>query len=415
MENLKKSTWTRVLCYILIPIFLIILILSVLNVAITSEYGDFNKNQDFVQTENFAMNYLYSIVTDIEYIKEYEKSNKSQSYGKYAEIEESDYSEGRIYYESRNYNDTYIYNNIQYIIINKETNELYTNIRTKNYIQDIEDMKTKDIYWVYEDGNISTNIELMNQDNAKYLISDYQSMEEMQGYKVYTSFDMQALNSTNVFYIQQEVYNLFKGHENAPVYLIPISAICLIAMIIYLCISIGHEKGKEGIVLNGIDKFPYEILFTIISMIIGIVLSIGIAGIEVQIPQKMVISLFLLSYLGSYASGMVLFVTTVKRIKAKQFWKTFLIYKIYAWIKRSLKKSINAITDKTNSNRKIAILYWSFIIITSILISLSGSFFGFLLLIAFWILVFYEILQKTKTNTRCTNGYLSRKARRTFR
>lgn len=396
MENLKKSTWTRVLCYILIPIFLIILILSVLNVVITSEYGDFNKNQEFVQTENFAMNYLYSIVTDIEYIKEYEKSNKSQSYGKYAEIEESDYSEGRIYYESRNYNDTYIYNNIQYIIINKETNELYTNIRTKNYIQDIEDMKTKDIYWVYEDGNISTNIELMNQDNAKYLISDYQSMEEMQGYKVYTSFDMQALNSTNVFYIQQEVYNLFKGHENAPVYLIPISAICLIAMIIYLCISIGHEKGKEGIVLNGIDKFPYEILFTIISMIIGIVLSIGIAGIEVQIPQKMVISLFLLSYLGSYASGMVLFVTTVKRIKAKQFWKTFLIYKIYAWIKRSLKKSINAITDKTNSNRKIAILYWSFIIITSILISLSGSFFGFLLLIAFWILVFYEILQYNK-------------------
>lgn len=396
MEKFKKSQISRIICYLLIPVFLLILILSIANVVITSEYGEYGKKQEYTETESFARNYLYSILSNIEYIDSIIDSNYSKSYSKYAQIDDEDYAEGKIYYEKNNYNDSYLFSNIKYIIINKKTGGLYTNLKTQNYTQDIEKMKSKEIYWTYEDGKIDTNIELMNQDNAKYLISNYGFTLSSDEYNIYTSFDSESLNSANIYYVEQEIYNLFKGHENAPAYLIPISAIALIIMIIFLCISIGHEKGKEGIVLNGIDKFPYEILFIIISSIIGIVLSLGIAGIEVQIPQKMIISLFLLSYLGTYVSGMVLFVTTIKRIKAKKFWKSFLIYKICKMIKNWIIKIFNSITDKTNTTKKIVIAYFSFIIITAILISISDTFTGFILLIAFWIFIFYEILQYNK-------------------
>ena len=80
---------------------------------------------------------------------------------------------GQKYYYSDN--ESYIYNNydgigtyIDYIIINKQTNEMYTNMRSSNYEQEIEDIKNYENHWIYTNGIIDTDIEYINNDNIIY-------------------------------------------------------------------------------------------------------------------------------------------------------------------------------------------------------------------------------------------------------
>src|SRR5699024_8275112 len=127
--------------------------------------------------------------------------------------------------------------------------------------------------------------------------------------------------------------------------------------------------------------------------IIGMMMSFAIASIETQIPQKILMSVFLLCYLIGYACLAVLVSTTIRRLKAKQFIRSFLIYKICVWMKRTIKKIFIKITDKKNANRKITIIYWGFVIISMILSSMTSSGIGLLLLVGFWIWAYYKLIQ----------------------
>ena len=389
MQKLRQSTLMKILCYLLIPIVAGILILSIANVVIVSEYGQIGDKNQYLETENFGENYLYSIISKIRYIKN--TKTEIYRYSEYTKIEDENYNSS-IYYNDSNYDNSSINSYINYIIVDEKTENLYTNIKSSDYKKEIQEMKNEKNFWEYEGGKITTNIDSINQDNAKYILASY-SKNYLEGMKVYSSFNEEAYVYSNSYYIQHVVCEIFKDHTNIPMYLIPLSSILLVAMIIYLIWAIGHEKDKKEIQLGGIDKVPYEILLTIIFFALGIFISIGIASVETRIPQKMLIPLIVLSYLGSYASFAVGISTTIKRLKAKSFWHSFLIYKIYYWLKEKTKKFFKVVSDKNSSNKKITIFYWSFIIVSGLIFLATASGIGILLLLVFWTWIYILILK----------------------
>lgn len=389
MQKLRQSTLMKILCYLLIPIVAGILILSIANVVIVSEYGQIGDKNQYLETENFGENYLYSIISKIRYIKN--TKTEIYRYSEYTKIEDENYNSS-IYYNDSNYDNSSINSYINYIIVDEKTENLYTNIKSSDYKKEIQEMKNKKNFWEYEGGKITTNIDSINQDNAKYILASY-SKNYLEDMKVYSNFNEEAYVYSNSYYIQHVVCEIFKDHTNIPMYLIPLSSILLVAMIIYLIWAIGHEKDKKEIQLGGIDKVPYEILLTIIFFALGIFISIGIASVETRIPQKMLIPLIVLSYLGSYASFAVGISTTIKRLKAKSFWHSFLIYKIYYWLKEKTKKFFKVVSDKNSSNKKITIFYWGFIIVSGLIFLATASGIGILLLLVFWTWIYILILK----------------------
>lgn len=389
MQKLRQSTLMKILCYLLIPVIAGILILSISNLIIVSEYGQLDDKNQYLETDNFGENYLYSIISKARYVKKVKP--EVYEYGDYTKIEDDSYN-ASIYYNDYNYDNSSINSYINYIIIDEKTENLYTNIKSSDYIKEIQEMKNKKNFWNYEGGKITTNIDSINQDNAKYIIASY-SQNYLEGVKVYSSFDEEAYGYSNSYYIQNAVYEMFKNNQNSPVYLIPITSVLLLAMIVYLVWAIGHEKGKDEIQLSGIDKVPYEILITIIFFALGIFISLGVASVETIIPQKMLIPLIVISYLGSYGSLAVGTATTIKRLKAKSFWRSFLMYKIYAWAKGKVKKIFKVVSDKNSSKRKITIFYWGFIIVSGLIFLATASGVGVLLLLVFWVFVYILMLK----------------------
>ena len=415
MQDIKESILLKFLCYILIPIMIFVLAISIIDVSITSQYGEMEGPEEYIETEEFGREYLLTLVYNVRDIRRdksrmqintesetasetYETATEiteESPYDNYNEIEDESY-EYPVYYEVINYNNTMVSQYIHYIIIDKENGNMFTNIRSNNYPEEINKLKSEKTNWSYQDGNIKTNIDSINQESTKYMTSPTYSTDNFEGYEVYSNIDPNALNYSNSLYVQQTVYNMFKGHENLPTYLIPLSAISIIIMIVYLIWATGHEKGKEGIQLNSIDKISYEIISIVIMFVIGMMMSFAIASVESQIPQRILMSVFLLCYLIGYACLAVWVSTTIRRLKAKQFIRSFLTYKVCRWIKITIEKIFRKVTDKENANRKITIMYWGFVVISIILACTMWSGIGFLILIAFWIWAYYKLLQYNK-------------------
>ena len=403
MQDIKESILLKFLCYILIPIMIFVLAISMIDVSITSQYGEMEGPEEYIETEEFGREYLLTLIYKVQDIygdkKEYSNIsvNKENSnlFNHYDEIEDKSY-EHPVYYEVINYSNTMVSQYINYIIIDKENGNMFTNIRSNNYPEEINKLKAEKTNWSYQEGNIITNINAINQESTKYMTSSSYSTDNLEGYDVYSNIDPNMLSYSNSLYVQQTVYNIFKGHENLPAYLIPLSAISIIIMIVYLIWATGHEKGKEGIQLNSIDRISYEVISIVIMFVIGMMMSFAVASVESQIPQKILISVFLLCYLIGYACLAVWVSTTIRRIKAKQFFRSFLTYKVCRWIKVTIEKIFRKITDKENTNRKITIIYWGFVVISIILACTMWSGIGLLVLIAFWIWAYYKLLQYNK-------------------
>ena len=119
MERVRESSLLKILCYILIPILVAILGLSILHVAFLSEFENTEGQlTQYSETENFANNYLYFFINKIA-----DCQNVEQSYY-FVELEDS---QGNTYYYSNNQS-SYNYSNgigayINYIIIDRETRE----------------------------------------------------------------------------------------------------------------------------------------------------------------------------------------------------------------------------------------------------------------------------------------------------
>ena len=123
-----------------------------------------------------------------------------------------------------------------------------------------------------------------------------------------------------------------------------------------------------------------------------------------NIPTNLVISLLFIGYIGAYISLAIIVDSTIRRIKGKEFWHSFLVYKIYNRIKKYLHNASDRVLDKSDSQRNIIIFYIIFIIISSILGLTFFTGISFLILLAFWIWTLYELLQFNKRLNKIKNA-----------
>ena len=84
-------------------------------------------------------------------------------------------------------------------------------------------------------------------------------------------------------------------------------------------------------------------------------------------------------------------VSTIKRLKAKKFIKSFLIYKIGKWCFDKLKILFDTLDEKTTENKRLFCYYLLFIIVSVMLACLFYTGIAIILLIGFWIWSYYKI------------------------
>ena len=273
---------------------------------------------------------------------------------------------------------------------------MYTNIKSEDYEQEKQNMKNQKVYWDYVDGKVDTNINYLDSENIKYNYSFIYAMEKQTDtsysiidYDIYTSCDLSSMEEYSAYGINETLYTYMLENRTQPIYAIIVSTIALIIIAIYLIWSIGHKEGEVGITLNSIDKIPYEILVFVCLMILSVALAV-VVNIGGTINYVILLVGFL-GYLVCYAMCAVIGVTTIKRIKAKKFIKSFLIYKIGKWCFDKIQGWLRTINQKATENKRIFWYYLLFIIISIMLASLFYTGIAIILLIGFWIWAYYQI------------------------
>ena len=398
MNKIKSSNLLKGISFVLIPILVLILAFSIFHVLFLNKYG--NESKDFTKTEAFSTSYFRFILNQAskaQYVSTKESSN-------YLELEDEN---GKIYYyDTTNYSNDYfkgIENYIKYIIIDNKTNIMYTNIRSNNYTEEIAKIKNNPTYWEYTNSNIDTNIEYINKDNIKYNYTYYYSNKEvnkidengdlekrnLEDFNIYTYYDEKAANETIDMQGGREIWNFLIENKTLPIYALGISAILLIAIVFYLIYAIGHRDGKEEITLNSLDKMSYELITIICGMISLSFLAISIVALNML--NYITILFAFISYILAYIVASIWVVTTIKRIKAREFLRSFTTYKIIRWIYHKFKNLRATFKNKTPETKKIFWYYIVFIAISIILASLFYTGLAILLLIAFWIYSYFRI------------------------
>ena len=392
MEKIRQSSILKVVCYILIPILAAIAFLSIIHISYLNEYQTSgNIEQEYKQSEWFADRYFYSVLDKVQ------NTQRNYSSNQYIELEDS---KGLDYYYSDDYYSDYEIC-INYIIIDKETGNIYTNIKSNDYEQTINENETNPYYWNMVNGEITTDINYLNKDNIKYNYTFYYETNQeyieknntgknLKEYDIYTSYNQEKTEQSFDFLSTQEMYQFMTSHQKLPAYALSISLILLTIIAIYLFWSIGHKKGKEGITLDVIDKIPYEIVVLMFCCIIPMFIAI-VANSVTETFNYIFITITIISYIICYVMTAALTITTIKRIKAKQFWKSFFTYKVIKWIINKIKKYTDEIKNKTENTKKVFWYYWGFVLISSILLSMFVTGISVLILIAFWVFVFYKL------------------------
>ena len=178
--DIRTSKILKIISYILLPIFVLIMGISIFHLAFLDEYGN-TESTKFIDTEMFANNYLYYIIDSVGNVYNQEQDGADRF------LQLGDALGNKINYLDRDYMYSY-YNGINeyvdFIIINKNTKEIFTNMRINDYNNEIQNIKNSTRYWVSIDGNIDTNIEYINKDNIKYNSQYLYSELENSGYSV---------------------------------------------------------------------------------------------------------------------------------------------------------------------------------------------------------------------------------------
>ena len=273
---------------------------------------------------------------------------------------------------------------------------MYTNIKSEDYEQEKQNMKNQKVYWDYVDGKVDTNINYLDSENIKYNYSFIYAMEKQTDtsysiidYDIYTSCDLSSMEEYSAYGINETLYTYMLENRTQPIYATILSIGLLIIIIIYLFWSIGHKEGEVGITLNSIDKIPYEILVFVCLMILSIALAVVVnMGGTIN---YVILLVGILGYLLCYAMCAVIGVTTIKRIKAKKFIKSFLIYKIGKWCFDKIQGWLRTINQNATENKRIFWYYLLFIIISIMLANLFYTGIAIILLIGFWIWAYYQI------------------------
>lgn len=248
----------------------------------------------------------------------------------------------------------------------------------------------------------------LNMDEKGFIYVDY----DINDFEVYMSYEEELVNTYDSFII-----NFLKNlqeNEDMLYILVPICAICIAIILIYLIMAIGYKKGKDGVNLNDIDKIPIEIVLVIVLSVVLLLFAI-VENVDNRLYSytnysKIYLSASIATYFVSYILCILTFTTIVKRIKAKTFIKNSITWRILRLIKRILirtKKSIDVFTESINVTLKTIGIGVAYLVICLLILAISldvgNPSFGILADIVITVYFFYEIIKRINKFKRIEN------------
>ena len=427
---MRENRILRLISYITLPILILTLIISLFYLTQKEEYIEYNKyDSSFFQTEEFLNQYMTRLSRQAYNLIFNNESYNSIKDGDFKICYNNDINE-QYYRQIKDYYYIILYKNIA--LTNVElTAETNTVEKIKNYISNQNSKKTNII-----NGNVESESEIISNKAIKYYddfeetyysinndIQKYESEKieqdiivnninsnsnikefyttKIEDFQIYTSYVEEVVETNDDIFLRNSIINL-NNYENEFLYAVPICSILIIVISIYLIISIGHTKGKEGIDLNNFDKIPIEIIFLVGIILLSIIIAV-IFEFMSYFSEKyfnFLVSFFITGYFISYILCAIMTITTIKRIKAKVLIKESITGKIYKWclntitnILNKLRKFIKETTNSWNITSKLIcgiILY--FICVIILIIVLNG--FGFVIALIGSAYIFYKFVER---------------------
>ncbi len=440
---MKESKIIKIISYILIPIIIAIMLVSFLSNYVQNNESIYTNEKEYFSTDRFVSRYFDTLS-----IFSGRLIYKNEDYPIYYD------GPIQIAYIGENYanydigiEDFFVL--IQYkdkAITNVElTAETNTIEKIKNFISQNENAKKSNIlagniqadsdvitnkgikyfnyfehtYYTVEEQEIVEEAQITETSETEYLPQEFVQgtveqpkhqyiTSNIQDFNMYTSYKEQLKKNSDELLIRQFLGNYKEYGENIYI-ILPVGLSFLLLITLYLILSIGHTKGKEGIDLNDLDKIPYEFVGIIFWIGIGM-MALCFAFIQevVAISENLnlFISMLFTIYIIGYIICAVIFDTTIKRIKAKTILKNTLTYRCCRWIWRIVKKTINKIkaiwnelTKSAGLVKKLLLVILGYILVAIILIGIFRGF-GLLLDIGLAIFIFYKIAQRIRDFTK---------------
>ncbi len=474
---MKESKFLKAISYILIPFLILIIGLSLFYEFGKDAFNDDLNEAEYFNSDTFLVTYMNEISRKAEsliyYNSEFTSTMDNNIRICYLDTENLTYNERNFYaYLKENYyliqykdlaltnveftteTDTieeiqeYMSNieNSKYVNIINGNVESNSDIFSKKAIQffnsfehtyysveegvvvkkgDNEVLKTEDgsdyynpYQYTYTEESGIVSIEEIPDEELSSQVMNYVEPEKVwyttniEDFEIYTTYKEELVKYERNYYYKTLINDL-KNFESYIIYAIPLSSVLLILLLIYLCISIGHTKNKEGIDLNSLDKIPIEIIW-----LIGGFLVLGIFGIAVtsldsinEEYYNLANSLLITGYFISYILCAILGVTTIKRIKAKCLIKKSLTGKVCIWCFKFCEKifnktkniiksfinriftTINELTQNWPDAIKACIYFIIYVLVTFLLIA-AFKFIGLLVVLIYSGILLYGILEE---------------------
>lgn len=387
MMKWKENTILKTMCHILIPVCMIVAIISLAFIYVGSEWGEIGGEKDITKTETFAGRYLSkveNVISNINNMTKYESNEK---------IEKQD---NNIYYNYEWPSDYGI--EINFVMINNETKEVYTNYKKTGYTDTLEgllnkiniDIKTAHTYWTYKDGKVETWMPKLELEEIKYHNFFASSIENK--YTIYTGVKDWSQCVDSGTEIEEIILYKIMSHGYEFTYIaLPVSVFIGIISFIYLTIGIGHKRKVEGIYLNGFDKIPLEVVAVILFPALLLSTMVSIRSSFTQYISQYVFVEIAVVFGICYFILWVAYTTFVRRIKSKTLWENTILYRIWKWSKNTFKE----LFQHFHITLKVGILFSVFVVASGILcLSLAnGNGMAFFLLFILYIITFLQIMK----------------------
>lgn len=353
---MRNSRILKLFSYIMLPIFVGILIVSIFYIQVKD--ATYYDEEKYFESESFMSLYmtrLSDIARKLIYKNpEYKNIEDEDSYIFYSANGEFSYDAPRMYF-------LIIYNNKA--LTNVElTSEVSTIESIKNYIANVDGNKTFNIvngkvetdssilrkrakqyqesftykYFTRNNVEVGPTDELLQLETGsedgvivgKSTTSDLEYVTaHIEDFQIYTSYTPKFAENSNQA-LSNEFIEILKPYQTIIYVLVPISTMMTILILLYLSISIGHKKGVEGISTTDFDKIPLEIIFGIGVAIFTIIMLMTFGGTTPS-DISLEVSLVVTAYFSIYIVITIIFDTFVRRLKAKTFWKSTIIGKIF--------------------------------------------------------------------------------------
>lgn len=363
---MRKSRILKLLSYTMLPIFVGILIISTFYIQVKD--ATYYDEEKYFESESFMSSYmsrLSDIARKLIYKNpEYNNIEDGDSYIFYSANGEFNYDAPKMYF-------LVMYNNKA--LTNVElTSEVSTIESIKDYIANVDGNQVFNIvngkvetdsailrkrakqyqesftykYFTRNNTEIGSTDDLQIETEYGVIVgkSDKNDIEyvtaHIEDFQIYTSYTPKFAENSNQA-LSNEFIEILKPYQTFIYVLVPISTMMVILILMYLIISIGHKKGVEGISITDFDKIPLEVILIVAGAVFTLVILMTFGGNTSDRSLPLETSLMLTAYFSIYIVIAIIFDTTVRRLKAKMFWKTTIIGKFFKIFEKMFTKLEN--------------------------------------------------------------------------